>query len=174
MMLFRALGLMVLLASCGGGSNLRLGVVPGQSRAVAEDDLRSTKYCRHEAREKRTQSYVRCGVKGLELGESWIVIDYSPSGSVARVRRMEHYSDHKSATKRWSALIGERRAQLGEESQEARSRLADHGEAPLGAVAWKAWFSKGLDQVIGVYLVKPDDPREPQVVEVVRWDRAED
>lgn len=169
---FAGLALLVFFAACGDRSNLRLEVVPGQSRSKAESALRDTKYCRVEPREQRQQSYGRCGVKGFELGESQVLIEYDAEGSVARARRMERFEDDEQATRRWNALVGEREQAFGAESPEARTRLAALGEGPVGAVLWKAWFGKNLDQVIGVYLVRPSDPREPQIVEVIRWDRA--
>ncbi len=157
--------------SCGNSANLRLHAATGQSRAQAENALKGNHYCRLEPREQSKQSYVRCGVKGYELGESWVVVDYDELGSVTRVTRMEHFEDGDKATERWNALAQERGQSLGAESAQARSRLAALGEAPEGAVLWKAWQGTGLDELVGLYLVRPSDPKDPQVVEVLRLDR---
>lgn len=164
---------LVILVACGGTQrNLELPVRPGQTRELAEETLRSSNYCRLESVEKLQQSYVRCGIKGFEPGESWVVLDYDKTGPIKRVRRMEHFDSHKQATKRWSELEAARSKVFGAEDTEARGILASAGEAPVGARVWRVWASADGTRVRGLYLVKTEDPKAPRVVEVIRWREA--
>jgi hypothetical protein len=160
----------VVLLGCGAGGDLRFPVSLGKSRSATEGALEKQKFCRHEPREMQSQSYVHCKTKGFKVGESWLVVDYSEEQSVRRVRRMEHYPTHEEATKRWSALVNERSEELGAESAEARDAMARFGEAPVGAVAWKVWRKGSAGHILGLYLVKPEESDDPNVVEVLRRD----
>ncbi len=160
----------LLVLGCGVGADLRFPVSLGKPRSVTETTLEKQKYCRHEARQMQSQSYVRCKTKGFAVGESWLVIDYSEEQLVVRVRRMEHYPTHEEATKRWNALAAERSKELGAESEEARDMMANMGEGPIGAVVWKVWRKGKSGNLLGLYLVKPEEADDPNVVEVLRRD----
>ncbi len=155
-------------AGCATGSTARFPLALGGERGVAEAALERQKLCRHEPKELQSQSYVRCKSKGFTIGESWLVVDYGRSDRVMRVRRLEHFPSHEGATKRWNELVGQRGEELGEESQAARDMLADLGEAPQGAVVWKAWQKSDTGYLHGIYLVKPEADDAPNVVEVLR------
>ncbi|MBL4633834.1 MAG: hypothetical protein JKY56_08170 [Kofleriaceae bacterium] len=152
---------------CGGASS-GLGVTPGQSRAEAEDSLERSKYCRGGAATHKIQKYGRCGVTGFENVESWVVVNYSKTGKVVRARRMERFGSHREAVKGWNLRWEERRKELGKSSKEARVQLGVMGETPEGAITWKVWFSASEGHLIGLYLVKPADASDAQVVEVIR------
>jgi len=158
----------VALIGCGGAARLAVPVPLEQDRVGAEASLTKQKFCRHETREQRIQSYVRCHSKGLEIGESWIVVDYDKADRVAKVQRMELYPTHEEATKRWNALVEERAKERGAESEQARAAMATLGEAPMGAVVWKVWRVSGSNQLDAIYLVKPTSKGAPNVVEIVR------
>ena len=160
----------LVLMACGAGADLRFPVALGKTRSATEGTLENQQFCRHEPRQMQSQSYVRCKTKGFKVGESWLVVDYSEGQTVLRVRRMEHYPTHEAATKRWSALVAERSEELGVASEEARDVMAEFGEAPLGAVVWKVWRKGEAGHLLGLYLVKPDEQDDPNVVEVLRRD----
>ncbi len=169
-----ALGSVFLVASlassggCRSGSTLEFPLKLGTQREDAEELLVGKKLCRRESAELAKQSYVRCKTKGFTIGDSWLVVDYDRSGRVVRALRLEHYPKQSQATKRWNALVEARRETLGGESQDAREQLASLGEAPAGAVVWKAWRQGPAGHLLGVYLVKPEEEGKPNVVEVLR------
>jgi len=151
---------------CASNSSLRIPLSLGQNRGQVEAALENQNYCRDGSR-KQSQSYLRCHVKGLELGESWFVIDYDKEQDVMRVRRMERFPTHQDATKRWNSLVAERSEELGEESPEAREAIAILDQAPAGAVLWKVWRRVGSGVLNAIYLVKPRTEMDPNVVEVL-------
>jgi hypothetical protein len=159
--------LLPLVLGCGsGGKGIPL-VEPGSGRSQAEANLKSENYCRDKGAYKRKQNYVRCGVVGFEVGERWVVVDYDKDDQVERVRRMEHYPDHKEATKRFNTLVELNNQRFGSQSEEARERLLALGETPGGAVLWMTWMTPS-GNLVGLYLVKPDDEKSPRIVEVSR------
>jgi hypothetical protein len=162
----------LVMLGCGARGDLRFPVSLGKGRSAAESTLEKQKFCRHEPRQMQSQSYVRCRTKGFAVGEAWLVVDYSEEQKVVRVRRMEHYPTHAAATKRWNALVAERSEELGAESEAARDVMASMGEAPVGAVVWKVWRKGSSGHILGLYLVKPDEADDPNVVEVLRRDSA--
>ncbi len=164
--------LAVLLLGCSTPSTLRIPLALGQARGQAEASLEKQKYCRDGSR-KQSQSYVRCHIKGLEMGESWIVVDYDKEQEVVRVQRMERFPSHKAATKRWNELVAKRAEEFGEESPEAREAMAKLSEAPAGAVLWKVW-RRDSEHLNAIYLVKPLADDDPNVVEVLRSGQTRD
>lgn len=157
--------LTTVLLGCASNSSLRIPLTPGQGRGLAEASLEKHNYCRDGSR-KQSQSYLRCHTKGLEIGESWFVVDYDKEQGVTRVQRMERFPTHEDATKRWNSLVAERSEELGEESPEAREAIAILDEAPAGAVLWKVWRHTTGD-LNGIYLVKPKTEIDPNVIEVL-------
>ncbi len=153
---------------CGAASNGSLGVIPGQSRADAEGSLERSNYCRGGAATHKIQKYGRCGVTGFENVESWVVVNYGKTGKVVRARRLERFGSHRAAVKGWNLRWENKRDELGTSSSEARAQLSVLGETPEGAITWKVWFSASGSHLIGLYLVKPSDLSDAQVVEVIR------
>lgn len=142
--------------------------MPGQDRSLAESELRKQHYCRGNEATRKEQLYRRCDVKGYETGESWVVVDFNRRGTVVQVRRLERFANHAEAVKRWNVLFEVRESELGEPAKEARTKLAELGDPPEGAVSWYVWYSPKRKHLIGLYLVKPSDPNDPQIVELVR------
>jgi hypothetical protein len=160
-------GFSIGLQGCASNKNLHLDASPGQGRLEVEKTLKSAKYCRKEAREQGVQSYTRCNVKGFEMGDSWVVVHYRQE-QVTRVERMESFSTHTAATERWSELVEEHSGRLGAESEEARAKLSEMGELPVGAMTWKVWRHSGA--IVALFLIKPADPKDPRVIELILED----
>ncbi len=153
---------------CGGASSGWVGVIPGQSRVEAEGSLDRSNYCRGGAATHTIQKYERCGVTGFENVQSWVVVNYNKTGKVVRARRLKRFGSHGEAVKGWNLRWENMRNELGKSSNEARAQLGVLGEIPEGAITWKVWFSASKGHLIGLYLVKPSEPSDAQVVEVIR------
>lgn len=159
----------MLIGCSAATANGPLTVALGTPRDKTVSSLKGSDYCRREGPPQVIENYPRCDSPGFQLGESWVVARYNKNGRLDRLTRYERQPDEKHATDRWGALVKAARREFGEESKEARIRLAEISEPPDGAVAWVAWFSPDASAITALYLVRPPTSSDPNVVEEVRW-----
>jgi hypothetical protein len=137
----------------------------GADRERVASELRDLAYCREREPPQRQQRYARCAHPGLELGQSWVLVEFDRDGVWQAARRLERYATGNEALRRWNELTALRRVQSGDDSQDARRYVVGAGRLPEGATAWLSWYVQGGRAVASVYLMRDAPPGRPNVIE---------
>jgi hypothetical protein len=164
-----SLGLLCLLAACGGASvQAPLNVAIGTTRAELVAQLRGA-YCQgpEEPTEGAlTETFPRCDAPGAEYAQSWVVAYFDDSGRVMKLQRWEKYGEADRALERFNELVEKRSQAAGPPSDAAKKQIGSQEELPMGTRTWVA-FPRGETALVGVYLLDPRPPEYANVLEEI-------
>lgn len=155
----------VALAACAAERARGPLMVPlGLSAPATEKALQSYDFChRQDGPLGAEEMFPSCDRPGLGRGDAWVIARYD-SGVLVGLKRFERWADPQVARERWDRLIA-KRSESTPPSTGAREQMEARHPIPDGTQAWVA-FSSG-DELIGVYLLTPQSPDDPSILEEI-------
>jgi hypothetical protein len=160
---------LVMLGAVGCGASAHeapMTLLPGEPRALTITALRDRQYCRPVGPDLDVEIYPSCDAPGAEYGESWVAVEYRADRMI-RLQRFEHFDDDARAVERWNELVRRHGELAGAASPEARQHMVELRGLPDGTRSWLAFERGDGMTLVGVYLLTPARPGEPNVLEEI-------
>jgi len=157
------LGMLGMVVGCAGAIAEKPLTIPlGIDREAADASLQQHQYCHHvDGPRPKIETYQRCKRPGAEWGESWVQATFDDAGKLVELRRYERFTDEERATERWNQLVADR-AKTGQPATETAL-----GDRPLEPGTRMVKVFRVGDDVVGVYLLTPEPPRDANILEAV-------